>query len=598
MNFSKINELKPYDLNCNIFDVYSYDGLSMQELLCQFFTKINECIKTSNETIDLAEWLVNEGLKQEVVIKLTNWLNDGTIENLINVTLFENLNKKIDNVSSQLEDKVNKLKNVYHVEDYRDNRSDTELLNFISEIVTNNSIIILDKDNYILNDTIYFKNKSNISIKGNVDITENILPNKSVLYFKNCDNINISNLKCNGSEKLEGFFGSADDDFSFIYFDDCINCNIKNISINNKTYGIILNKCENVKITNTRVYGFLLSGSLTENGSNYNASIYVKKSKNIYIEGLKCRDIGQGVSVGLDSKYIEMKNIIIENARDNGIYVSSGENCVLSNIKVNGCNSSGIKVRGKNHVLESCFINDSYIGISLTGNGSTTDSNGFNGGYSIVNNCIIDNCSDIGIDIGVQDDLYGCSYTVKNNTIKNVQSILTNRAFIRVTKSDNTNIIGNTLIGDVIGEYSILITGEVKNMNISNNVIKTKSKNGIRLNSLNNSIISYNVIENSIGVDGRYVNNCLIEGNICPEGTVFNLSSSYNSENNILTKNIGNNLNCDYGKNILQYNTPTIKNVYGGITSIPKYPGQITVVSGKIYIAKGVATVDDWVLIE
>ena len=48
MNFSKINELKPYDLNCNIFDVYSYNGLSMQDLLCQFFTKINECIKTSN----------------------------------------------------------------------------------------------------------------------------------------------------------------------------------------------------------------------------------------------------------------------------------------------------------------------------------------------------------------------------------------------------------------------------------------------------------------------------------------------------------------------------------------------------------------------
>ena len=103
MNFTKINELKPYDLNCNIFDVYSYDGLSMQELLCQFFTKINECVNTSNETIDLAQWLVNEGLKQEVVLKLTNWLNDGTLENLINVTLFENLNKKIDNVSSKLE---------------------------------------------------------------------------------------------------------------------------------------------------------------------------------------------------------------------------------------------------------------------------------------------------------------------------------------------------------------------------------------------------------------------------------------------------------------------------------------------------------------
>ena len=41
---SKLNELKPTDLNCNVFDVYSYDGLSMQDLLCQFFTKIKRLV--------------------------------------------------------------------------------------------------------------------------------------------------------------------------------------------------------------------------------------------------------------------------------------------------------------------------------------------------------------------------------------------------------------------------------------------------------------------------------------------------------------------------------------------------------------------------
>ena len=98
-----MEKLKRYDLNCNIFDVYDYDGLSMQELLCQFFTKINECVEFSNSTLDLCEWLVNEGLNLEVATKLTTWLNDGTLENIINVSLFENLNKKIDNTSSQLE---------------------------------------------------------------------------------------------------------------------------------------------------------------------------------------------------------------------------------------------------------------------------------------------------------------------------------------------------------------------------------------------------------------------------------------------------------------------------------------------------------------
>ena len=92
----KLKELKPQQLNCNVFDVYSYNGLTMQDLLCQFFTKINECITVSNETIDLAKWLVNEGLEIEVVKKLMLWLEDGTLENIINVNIFNTLIEYVD----------------------------------------------------------------------------------------------------------------------------------------------------------------------------------------------------------------------------------------------------------------------------------------------------------------------------------------------------------------------------------------------------------------------------------------------------------------------------------------------------------------------
>ena len=92
----KLEELKPYQLNCNVFDVYSYNGLTMQDLLCQFFTKINECIKISNEVIDLVKWLVNEGLALEVAKKLQQWLEDGTLAELINEVIFKELNDKIN----------------------------------------------------------------------------------------------------------------------------------------------------------------------------------------------------------------------------------------------------------------------------------------------------------------------------------------------------------------------------------------------------------------------------------------------------------------------------------------------------------------------
>lgn len=90
-----IESLRPTDLNCNIFSVYDFDGRSMQELLCQFFNKINECVEISNATFKLAEWLVNEGLAIEVAKKLEAWLADGTLEGLLDEMLLKKLNETI-----------------------------------------------------------------------------------------------------------------------------------------------------------------------------------------------------------------------------------------------------------------------------------------------------------------------------------------------------------------------------------------------------------------------------------------------------------------------------------------------------------------------
>ena len=138
-----MEKLKRYDLNCNIFDVYDYDGLSMQELLCQFYTKINECVEFSNSTLELCSWLVNEGLKEEVAEKLIQWLTDGTLEDIINVSLFENLNKKIDNVNSQLENIDNLF--TYYIDKYKDLLTDDDwgivLNNLISTIELGATIV-------------------------------------------------------------------------------------------------------------------------------------------------------------------------------------------------------------------------------------------------------------------------------------------------------------------------------------------------------------------------------------------------------------------------------------------------------------------------
>ena len=88
-----LENLKNHDLNCNVFSVYDYDGESLQELLCQFYTKINECVDKTNESSNLINWLVGEGLSTEVAKKLVEWHKNGELENIINQSL---LNKKED----------------------------------------------------------------------------------------------------------------------------------------------------------------------------------------------------------------------------------------------------------------------------------------------------------------------------------------------------------------------------------------------------------------------------------------------------------------------------------------------------------------------
>lgn len=109
-----IENLEKQNLNCNVFSVYDYNALTIQELLSQFFTKINECVDVSNDTNKLAKWLVDEGLSIEVVKQLMKWLSDGTLEGVINENIFGDLNNKV-NVSKENRERIE-----VYLDDYKD----------------------------------------------------------------------------------------------------------------------------------------------------------------------------------------------------------------------------------------------------------------------------------------------------------------------------------------------------------------------------------------------------------------------------------------------------------------------------------------------
>ena len=93
-----INSINKYDLNCDVFSVYDYDGLSITELLSVFFTKINECIDLTNTNETLVNWLVDSGLSENVSNKINSMVVDGTIKNLLNVDKIANIEDKINNL--------------------------------------------------------------------------------------------------------------------------------------------------------------------------------------------------------------------------------------------------------------------------------------------------------------------------------------------------------------------------------------------------------------------------------------------------------------------------------------------------------------------
>jgi hypothetical protein len=99
--------------------VYDFSDMTNEELRCKFFQKLQECIELCNNSSAILEWLKNEGLEKEVNELLSQWEEDGTLENLINIDMLnkkldkeifdnttESINNNITTINKQLEQKV------------------------------------------------------------------------------------------------------------------------------------------------------------------------------------------------------------------------------------------------------------------------------------------------------------------------------------------------------------------------------------------------------------------------------------------------------------------------------------------------------------
>lgn len=83
--------------------VYDFSEMTNEEIRCKFFQKLQECIELCNNSADILEWVKNEGLENEVNELMNLWKDDGTLKEIVNNYILNNLkNEIISEISKNL----------------------------------------------------------------------------------------------------------------------------------------------------------------------------------------------------------------------------------------------------------------------------------------------------------------------------------------------------------------------------------------------------------------------------------------------------------------------------------------------------------------
>ena len=495
----------------NLLDRIAYDtgGYTVQEILSSFCKKILEIIDLVNkneEVCDEAHTLI-ENIRNEVVPDLVDDImkelqDNGYFDNLVNVTLIENLRTEIttllnntitelttrlDNFDSQL---VNMEKQRIQVINIKEVLGTGDISTKFNELLTklndfNSTTIYFPSGEYILQDTTLI---SNLTIIG--DGITSVLKcknNKPILSILSCENVIVENVKLDGERSEKLYYEKGDN----IRVENSTNIKIKNCySINAVAEGIgFFENSSYCYAINNKCMGCGHSGIAT--GSNAN---------HITINGNEVNNCG-GNFISINGDYSICKNNFcnsiggLTNEWSYGITLGQpttykANNCIIDGNIIDGMYGGGISV------LEECNDNkilNNIITSCKRGYGIQID-----GGYNLVswNSINTVNGSDnenSGKGIVIKS-LYN---TIKGNKIENCQKdAIASSGGENITISDNI-IIGNTRYG--------ITLNNIKTLRVNNNTV-TNNGYGIRIQSL-----CTNVVVNGNYLSSNTNNNLYIE---------------------------------------------------------------------------------------
>lgn len=562
-----INKLDNYITDTRVQSVYEYDDLTLQDLICKFFEKINYCVDISNESNEFLKWLKEIGMPIEVQKIMNEFLADGTLAEILNTALLEINNRlnnsileqdnKLNNAITQQDEKIEVIKQSLIENFNREleliNSSLTEFKQQQLEENTNIKSDILNVKSEIVN----IKNTStkqnelgiNILLFDGVDDTEKfqnaLNSNYKILYVPNVTITRPLTIPYNSGKKIIGLGGLKS---------SVINCNIGIEYQYNALFQYDVPKGQKVHNDN----GLTMKDLWIRGNNSFCHGVFMQYVcypliENVIIEGFK------GYGLCLDKcQDGSFNNLVIQDCgRTSGSYenmddvsnnsktlhaplelISSWEGDKCNMLRFNDCqieenklspyvrisgggiglffNNIHAEVRthgfGKMDFMEITNGGDfEFVGMAV----SDTFRNGFickgQGQFKFNNSRLLNN-----VIIGEQDNTNYALYRISNCGIKNVtigscigDSSITNCSFTNLTLNKPSHV--HTYYGLKLDTFIVNDQGSYPWITMENSIIETLNANRTTKNViLRNTTINQSCTMNT-GEGGR-LESCQING--------------------------------------------------------------------------------------
>jgi len=393
---------------------------------------------------------------------------------------------------------------------------------------------------------------------GGGTIKEDVL-REATIYVNNADDVGFEGLTFEGPETLAawnaGGSGYRQAFKAFIKFANCDRGFVRNTYSSKKRTTVWATSCNNMRVENNYCYGFfgVVSGG-SPSDANYATAYFMQGGNEHQLSNNEAHENGSVILFGNDSSYNTVIGTVGKNNHDNSIYNSSGDYSSFIGGTFESPGGSGVKVRGRAHVISGFTIRDTKTlaaAISLTGNGLTPDAYNANGFGTVCTGNTLENIRGVGIQMGAQDGFYARDFIISNNTIENHVPGLATEAAILAVGTRGVKVIGNIVSSSNGATYAVGVfgpgggttpyTNRGIGFDVSNNTVSNTSADAMRIQNVDQSIVNNNLGENigsSVGIAFRLCDNNFVSGNAA-KNKALTLSSTLGEEcfNNVATNN-------------------------------------------------------------